>query len=221
MKIKDLPKHKRPREKLLERGTTALKDKELLAILLRTGRSGKNAIEIAEDILVKYPMKQLLSFTYDDLVNIKGIDTGKACTLLSAFELTKRALEIEDNNLPLVITEKDVLAHVQEICNAKKEHFVVLCLNARDQLIHKEIVSVGTLNASLVHPREVFKPAIDNLAVSVFLVHNHPSGDTEPSADDIEITKKLIHAGKLLEIEVLDHIIVSQNSSKSLKKFLE
>ena len=161
-----LPRHERPREKMIERGPLGLRDKELLAILLRTGREGKNVIEVSADILRKFPRSKLLTLEYGDLVKIKGIDSGKACTLLAAFELTKRALEVEDNNLPFINSAKDAVAQLQELRTAKKEHFVVLYLNARNQLIHKETISVGTLNASLVHPREVFKPAIEHLAES-------------------------------------------------------
>jgi DNA repair protein RadC len=123
-------------------------------------------IEVAQEILRKFPMKKLLAFTYDEMVKIKGIDSGKACSLLAAFELTKRALDVEDNNLPFINTAKEAVAQLQELRTAKKEYFVALYLNARNQLIHKETISVGTLNASLVHPREVFKPAIDCLAAS-------------------------------------------------------
>ncbi len=212
MKIKNLPKHERPREKMIERGATALKDKELLAILLGTGTAGKNVIEISEEILKKFPMKKLLSLSYKEMSAIKGIGPAKATTLLSALELTKRALEVEDNNLPLINDAKSAVAQLQELRTAKKEHFVVLYLNARNQLIYKETISIGTLNANLVHPREVFKPALENLAASIIVAHNHPSGGTEPSAADLELTKRLREAGKILGIEVVDHIIVTKDN---------
>lgn len=216
MKIKNLPKHERPREKMIEMGATNLRDKELLAILLRTGREGKSAIEIANKILQKFPMKKLLSLDLKTLAGIKGIGPDKACTLLSAFELTKRALAVEDNNLPTINSAKDAVAHLQELRTAKKEHFVVLYLNARNQLIHKETISIGTLNANLVHPREVFKPAIDHLAASIIVAHNHPSGEVDPSPADLELTKRLQEAGKLIGIEVVDHIIIAGNKNYSL-----
>lgn len=212
MKIKNLPKHERPREKLIEKGATALKDKELLAILLGTGRAGKNVIEVAAEILVKYKMKKLLALPYSEMAKIKGIGPAKATALLSAFELTKRALEVEDNNLPTINNAKDAVAQFQELRTAKKEHFVALYLNARNQLIHKETISIGILNASLVHPREVFKPAIEYLAASVILAHNHPGGETEPSRADEKITERLREAGKLLGIDVKDHIIITKNA---------
>lgn len=216
-KIKDIPIHERPREKMVEKGATNLKDKELLAILFRIGRKGKSAIEIADEVLKKYPMKQLLKMSLDDLTKIDGIDTAKACALLSAFEITKRAMEVEDNNLPTLLSAKDAVAQLQELRNAKKEHFVVLYLNARNQLVHKETISVGTINASIVHPREVYKPAIDYLSVGVILAHNHPSGETEPSNEDLVLTKRLEDAGKLMGIEVIDHIIITKDNFKSIK----
>lgn len=216
-KIKDMPIHERPREKLLEKGSVNLKDKELLAILFRTGRKGKNAIEIADEILKKHPMKQLLKMSLGDLIKIDGIDIAKACTLLSAFEITKRAMEVEDNNLPTILSAKDAVAQLQELRSAKKEHFVVLYLNARNQLVYKEVISIGTINASIVHPREIFKPAIEHLSIGVIIAHNHPSGDADPSVDDLKLTDRLTEAGKLMGIEVIDHIIITKDNFKSIK----
>ncbi|MDO8451336.1 MAG: JAB domain-containing protein, partial [bacterium] len=160
MKIKDLPKSDRPREKLVAKGVENLKDSELLAILLRTGKAGKNVIEIASQILSKYSKKRLLQMTYEDLSKISGIDSAKATTLLAAFELSKRALEVNDTNLPVINTAKDAVAQLTDMRDLKKEHFVVLYLNAKNQHVHKETISMGTLNANLVHPREVFEPAL-------------------------------------------------------------
>jgi DNA repair protein RadC len=216
MKIHDLPRHERPREKMIERGAQGLKDKELLAILLRTGNGGKNAIELAQEILHKYPMRKLMSFGVNDFMSVKGIDQGKACTLLASFELTRRALDVEDNNLPTINSARDAAAHLQDIRSAKKEHFVVLYLNARNQLIHKEVISVGTLNANLVHPREVFKPAVDHLAASLIVAHNHPSGDPEASEADLELTDRLKQAGRTLGIELTDHLVVTADKCKSI-----
>ncbi|MDD5528322.1 MAG: DNA repair protein RadC [Patescibacteria group bacterium] len=217
-KIKDLPRHERPREKLIAKGPQNLKDKELLAILLGIGRAGKNVLEVAQEILEKNPMKKLLALDYPKISAIKGIGPGKACSLLAAFELTKRALEVEDNNLPAINSAKDAVAQLQELRTAKKERFVVLYLNARNQLIHKETISIGTLNASLVHPREVFEPAVRNPASQIIIAHNHPSGDLSPSEEDIKITGRLKAAGELLGIEVLDHLIVVENNFFSLKE---
>lgn len=217
MKIKDLPKSDRPREKLVAKGVENLKDSELLAILLRTGKAGKNVIEIASQILTKYSKKRLLQMTYEDLVKIDGIDSAKASTLLAAFELAKRALEVNDTNLPTIITPKDVVAQLTDLRQNKREHFVALYLNAKNEMVHKETISMGTLNANLVHPREVFEPALKHSAASIMVAHNHPSGDPKPSEDDIEVTKRLAEAGKMMGVEVLDHVIMAKNSHFSFK----
>lgn len=218
MKIKDLPKSDRPREKLIAKGVDNLKDSELLAILLRTGITGKNVIEIASQILSKYSKKRLLQMTYDDLSKISGIDSGKATTLLAAFELSKRALEVNDTNLPVINTAKDAAAQLTDMRDLKKEHFVVLYLNAKNQLVHKETISMGTLNANLVHPREVFEPALKYSAAQIIAAHNHPSGDPKPSEDDLDLTKRLTEAGKMMGIDVMDHVIVPKNSYFSFKE---
>lgn len=211
MLIKDLPNHQKPREKLMEKGAQGLSNKELLAILLRTGREGKNVLEVAEDILGKHPMKKLAGLDYEEIIRIKGIDSGKACSLLAAFELTKRALELEDNNLPRINSARDTLSHLQEIKKAKREHFVALYLDARNRLIHKETISIGTLNTNLVHPREVFKPALENLAAGIIVAHNHPSGDPEPSQEDREITDRLKKAGEILGINLIDSLVITED----------
>jgi DNA repair protein RadC len=218
MKIKDLPKSDRPREKLVAKGAENLKDSELLAILLRTGKAGKNVIEIASQILTKYSKKRLLQMSYADLVKISGIDSAKATTLLAAFELARRALEVNDTNLPTIVTPKDVVAQLTDLRHNKKEHFIALYLNARSQLVHKETLSMGTLNANLVHPREVFEPALKHSAAGIMVAHNHPSGDPKPSEDDLEITKRLMEAGKMMGVELLDHVIISTNNHFSFKE---
>ena len=218
MRIKDLPKVERPREKLVAKGAENLKDSELLAILLRTGKAGKNVIEIASQILTKHSKKRLLQMTYQDLVKIDGIDSAKATTLLSAFELAKRALEVNDTNLPTIVTPKDVVAQLIDLRHNKKEHFIALYLNARNQLVHKETISMGTLNANLVHPREVFEPALKHSAAGIMVAHNHPSGDPKPSEDDLEITKRLAEAGKMMGVELLDHVIIAVNNHFSFKE---
>ncbi len=218
MKIKDLPKSDRPREKFITKGAGNLKDSDLLAILLRTGKAGKNVIEIASQILTKHSKKRLLQMTYDDLLKIKGIDSAKAMTLLAAFELSKRALEVNDSNLPIISTPKDVIAQLTELRENKREHFVALYLNARNQLVHKETISMGTLNTNLVHPREVFEPTLKYSAANIMIAHNHPSGDSKPSEEDMEITKRLVEVGKIMGVEVLDHIIITKNSHFSFKE---
>lgn len=208
--------HIRPREKLLEKGPQNLHDYELLAILLRTGVTGKSAIDVAKEILKKYPITQFLDVTFEDLKKIKGVDKTKIATLLAAFELTKRAVGKLDTSLPVIDSPQKAVDQLTEIRDKKKEHFVVMYLNARKQLVHKETISVGTIDSALAHPREVFEPAIRYLASSVILAHNHPSGDVSPSPQDIDTTKNLKAAGEILGIEVLDHVILTGDKFFSL-----
>jgi len=217
-KIKELPKVERPREKLISKGPQNLKDEELLAILLRTGREGKNVLELAKQILGKYSKKRLLKLTYEDLIKIKGIDSAKACTIVAAAELVKRALKIQDESLPIVSSVKDVTLQVSYLREKTREHLMAIYLNARNELLFRKHVFVGTLNANLVHPREIFSEALKQNAASVILVHNHPSGDPEPSEDDLTITKRLTEAGKIMGIDVLDHIIITKNKVFSFKE---
>lgn len=217
-KIKDLPRVEKPREKLVEKGAQALKDSELLAILLGSGYKGKNVLQLAKKILSEYPLKRLKSMPLENLKKLKGIGYAKACLIRAAFELSKRAFMLEEDLLPAVKSPRDVANQVTEIRKHRKENFVVLYLNARNQVIHKETISIGTLNASLVHPREVFQPAVAKSAASLVLAHNHPSGDTSPSEDDIEITRRMVKAGEIMGIDVLDHVIVSERDYRSLKE---
>lgn len=217
-KIKDLPRVEKPREKLIEKGAGALKDSELLAILLGSGYKGKNVLQLAKRILSEYPLKKLKNMELESLRKLKGIGCAKGCLLKAAFELSKRAFLLEEDLLPIVKKPKDVANQVTGIRKHLKENFVVLYLNARNQVIHKETVSIGTLNASLVHPREVFQPAVAKSAASVILAHNHPSGNTSPSEDDIEITRRMMKAGEIMGIDVLDHVIVTERGHRSLKE---
>ncbi len=218
MKIKDFPKSARPRERLIAKGAENLKDAELLAILLRTGREGKNVLEVASQILSEHSKKRLLQLKYEDLIRVKGIDSGKASTLLAAFELSRRALDVDDSSLSAISNIKEACAQLADIRKLQKEHFVALYLNARNQLVHKETIFIGTLNASLVHPREVFELAIQHRVASVIIAHNHPSGDPEPSQDNRKITKRLVEAGELLGIELQDHIIVAKSGYFSFRQ---
>lgn len=217
-KIKDLPKHKRPREKLSERGAESLSDAELLAILIRTGRVGKSALDIAKETLKKYPLSKLLAVTQKELITIKGLEDTKVITIKAALELGRRAVGSFNDSLPILSSVKETVAQLAGLRGKQKEYFVVLYLNARKQLIHKEIVSIGALTETLAHPREVFEPAIRLFASSVILAHNHPSNNIEVSEADIKLTEKLIQSGTILDIEVLDHIIVTDNGYISFKE---
>jgi DNA repair protein RadC len=217
-KIKDLPKFERPREKLIKKGAKALKKEELLAILLRTGLKGKNALEIANDILIKYSDKKLLDASYEELRNMRGVGPTKATQILAAIELGSRLFKEKSEKEIYITSPEDIVKELAHIKENKKENFVALYLDARNKLIYKETISIGSLNASLVHPREVFEPAVRNLAAQIILAHNHPSGDPEPSEDDLEMTKRLVEASKILGIDVIDHIIITKNRFFSFKE---
>lgn len=216
--IKQLPKHERPREKLIEKGAENLSDKELLAILLRTGlpaqagRAGKSALDIAEFILAKYPKKKLLEITFADLKKVNGVGADKACSLLAAFELAARAEGARKSGRPIIETDEQALDQLHDIRAHKKEHFVALYLNARNELVHRELISVGTVNASIVHPRDVFAPALAHNACAVIVAHNHPSGSAEPSPEDRDVTLRLRDAGKTLGIHLVRHLILTKDT---------
>ena len=214
--IKDLPKVERPREKLMQYGPEKLSNSELLAILLRSGKKGENVIELANKILKKFSKDELPNLTFNDLKDYSGLGPAKACEIVACFELGKRLLK--DKKAEIYLKPKEIWEELKDLRDHKKEHFVIFYLDSRNQEIKREIISVGSLNANLVHPREVFEPAVRHLAAQVILAHNHPSGDPEPSEDDLEITKRLTESGKILGIEVIDHIIVVKNGFLSFKE---
>ncbi len=218
IKIKDMPKPERPREKLINKGPEALKNKELLAILLGSGYEGKNVIAIAENLLNKYPVENLADVPFAKIKNLKGIGHAKACKLLAAFELSRRVFSINTSPSPIIQNPDDVLAVIADLHKNKKEHLVALYLNARNQLLHKETISVGSLNVNMINPREVFSPALEHSAAYVILAHNHPSGEATPSKEDVQVTRRIVKAGKIMGIDVLDHIIVGNNSHVSLEE---
>ena len=203
-----------------KRGAQNLKDEELLAILLGTGTKEKNVIKVAKQILNKYSKKRLLKLTYDDLSKIKGIGPAKSCIILAATELVKRALKIGEETLPVIRSTKDVIAQAVYLRDRSREHLMTIYLNARNEMVwKKQSTFIGSLNANLVHPREIFVEALKQNAASVILVHNHPSGDPEPSEDDLEITKRIQEAGKIMGIDVLDHIIITKTKTFSFKEY--
>lgn len=218
LKMTDIPKVERPREKLIARGSDNLKNEDLLAILLGTGIEGKNVIEIAKYILGKYPPNKLLKLSFKELSSITGVGPAKACIILASHELVKRGLSVNNETLPVIKTVKDVIAQTVYMRNKQREHFMVIYLNGRNQMIYKKPMFVGTLNANLVHPREIFAEALKQNAASVIVAHNHPSGDSTPSTDDLDVTKRLISAGKIMGIEVLDHVIISKTQAYSFKE---
>lgn len=215
-KIKDLPKIERPREKLMQYGPARLSNSELLAIILRSGKKGENVVDLSNKILKKFKAENLPAISFSELKSFPGLGPAKACEILACFELGKRLLK--GKAAGFYLKPEDVYRELRDIRDHKKEHFVIFFLDSRNQEIKREVISVGSLNANLVHPREVFEPAVKNLAAQVILAHNHPSGDPEPSEEDLEINKRLVEAGKILGIEVIDHIIITKDRFISFKE---
>lgn len=215
MKIKDLPKIELPREKLEKYGTDKLADYELLAILLGSGIEGTNVIELSKNILTIVQKVGLKNITLEHLLDIKGLGRAKALQIIAVFELGRRFNS--DANVE-VLSPDDVWKLCSDIRDSKKEHFVAFYLNTQNHLIERQIISIGTLNASLVHPREVFEPAVAFHAASVIVAHNHPSGSMEASPEDIDVTKRLVEAGKILGIALVDHIIVTKGGFVSFQR---
>lgn len=216
-KVKDMPFYERPRERLMEVGAENLSTYELIAILIRTGSTKQSAIEISKSIL--YETNQLLDLkqkTIAELSEIHGIGKTKAITLLAAIELGKRVLN-SNNDFIKISNPVDVFNLLKnEFMGLKQEVLYVLFLDLKTNLIAKKQIFIGSLNQSLIHPREVYKYAVKYSAFQIIMVHNHPSGDPAPSYQDIEVTKRFIEIGKLLQIEVIDHIIIAQNRYLSI-----
>jgi len=217
--IKELPKMDRPYEKLERLGANILSDAELLAIIIKTGNKQETSVDIARKILYKEGLEFLKKATMEQLMDIRGIGRVKALQLLALRELSLRMSEvaiIEDTNA--ISSPLDVTNYLMERMRyLKKEVFKILILNNKNRIIREEDVSVGSIDQTIVHPREVFYEAIKSLAKSVILIHNHPSGDPTPSKNDIETTKRLCECGKLLGIKVLDHIIIGNGVIYSFK----
>jgi DNA repair protein RadC len=214
--IRDLARVERPREKLIQYGPARLSNKELLAIILRTGGKSESVLDLAGRVIRNCKSEGLSSVSYTEIRKISGIGPAKACEILACFELGRRLLKGKISSL--FLKPEDAWKELKDIRELKKEHFIVFYLDSRNQEIKREIISVGSLNASLVHPREVFEPAVRIHAAQVILAHNHPSGNPEPSRDDMEINRRLVEAGKILGIEVIDHIIVTATGYLSFKE---
>ncbi|MEW6636226.1 MAG: DNA repair protein RadC [Actinomycetota bacterium] len=210
--IKQLPPELRPRERMLSEGPEALSDAELLGILFGHGTREKTAVELATEIISENGnLYGLHGVTVHDLVGIHGVGEAKACIVLAAVEFGKRLGRVRNPGRPVISSPADVDGLLRgRIANSDRENFVVVLLNTKNEVLEAPLISVGTLSSSLVHPREVFKPAIRASAASVILAHNHPSGRTEPSREDREVTKSLVDASRIIGIEVLDHVILGR-----------
>jgi DNA repair protein RadC len=210
MKILDIPKQNRPRERFLKLGPEALSDAELFAILLRTGTKGENIIEVSNRLIAEYGLDKLFDCSLKELQEINGIGPSKAMQILTIAEIQKR---INQSQKPIkkISCAEDVFNYFKDkLADKKEEHFYVLMLNNQNNIIAEHEVSKGILDASIIHPREVFKPAIKNSAAKIILVHNHPSGNPEPSGEDLDITERLVSAGEELGIKVLDFVIIGR-----------
>lgn len=217
MKILDIPKENRPRERLLKHGANALSDSELLAIILRTGAKNENVIDMSNRLIGEYGLGNLYQCSLKELQKIKGMGEAKAMQILAISELTKRQ-NLAKSPKKFISSAKIVFEIMNEkLKDEKQENFIVIHLNNKNYFIKEELITKGVLDASIIDPREVFKSAIRNSASRIILVHNHPSGDPAPSKEDIEVTEKLIDAGKLLGINVLDHVIVGRDTYWSWK----
>ena len=212
-KIKDLPTSERPRERLKEVGVSNLSDKELLSIILKTGTKDKNVELVALDILNNYKLDDFKNITISDLIKIKGVGEVKAIELIASIELGKRIFLKEGKKLEKLDSPEIIWEYSKYLFTGlKQEHFYAFYFNNRNELITNKLLFIGTINQATIHPREIFKEAYKVSAYSIVVLHNHPSGYTTPSKEDIILTEELIKIGKIQGIPVLDHIIVGDNN---------
>ena len=219
-RIKEWPKSERPREKLLEQGAKSLSDAELLAILIESGTGGITAVDLAKRLLTEYRNLNVLSSKgVEELIRMKGIGSARGARILAAFEIGRRIQSGRIEKRAKIGSPVDIVQHyLPKYGKLKKEVFSVVLLDSGNRIIRDVNITQGTLNASVVHPREVFKAAVDHLAAGVVLLHNHPSGEPFPSEDDKHITSQLVKAGKMMGIPILDHIILADSQYFSFAK---
>lgn len=220
--LRDLPSQERPRERLVRFGEEALSSVELLALILGRGYAGESVMTLSQKLISRFgSLKRVMEASLEDLMKLKGLGLAKACQIKAILEIAKR-IEIEgkkNEKKKSIYSPLDIFKILkQKLRDYQKEHFFVVSLDTRNGIINVDKISIGILNASLVHPREVFKSAISHHAAQIILVHNHPSGCLEPSNDDLLITKKLISSGKIIGIEVIDHIIITSSGYLSFKE---
>jgi DNA repair protein RadC len=214
-KMKDLPQNDRPREKIASKGATALSDTELIEAIIGRGTKNRDVREISKDI-TRLVNEKGNAIGYNDLQAIEGIGPTKASQIMSCFELGRRYFGPKDSGK--VTRPEDILPLVAHLREKRQEHFVCIALNGAGEVLGNRVITVGLLNHSLVHPREVFADAITDRAASVICVHNHPSGSLEPSSQDIAITTQLKEAGSILGIQLIDHIIVTRTGHVSMRE---
>lgn len=218
--IREIPTDERPRERMIQNGAHSLSNAELLAILIRTGTVQQSAVHLAERILAQTGgLKGLTDSTIASLVQIRGIGPAKAVQILAGIELGRRISRTIPKGRLTVRSPQDAANFMMdELQHLTQEHFVCLFLNTKNEVIGKETIFVGSLNASIVHPREVFRKAVQHASAAIICLHNHPSGDPTPSREDRHVTKRLFEAGQILGIDVLDHIIIGEQRFYSMKE---
>jgi DNA repair protein RadC len=217
--LRETPNEERPRERMLKLGADALSNAELLAILLRTGTFSESAVMLGQRLLQEAKgLRQLVDMSLDEMLQIKGIGPAKAMQIKAGIELGKRLAKTGNEKRITVRSPEDAANYMmEEMRYLQKEHLICLFLNTKNQVIGEETASIGSLNASIVHPREIFRAAIKRSSASIICIHNHPSGDPTPSPEDLEVTNRLRESGDLIGIELLDHIIIGDNCFVSLK----
>lgn len=218
--LRDVPIEERPRERMKKFGAQALSNAEVLAILLRTGTVKESAVTLAQRILKQCGhLRNLTDISYDQLISIKGVGDAKALQIQAGIELGRRLAKSQQLDMPTIRTPEDAAQLLMEDMRyLKKEHFICMFLNTKNQVMAVETLSIGSLNASIVHPREVFRPAIQRSCASIICAHNHPSGDPTPSEEDKQVTARLVEAGSIVGIEVLDHLVIGDRRFISLKQ---
>ncbi len=216
--VKQLPSEKQPRERLILQGPDSLSNSELLAIIFGTGTRNESVLEMASRVIKEYGSRSIIEIRdVNRAIDLLGLGKVKACQLVACFELGRRFYREESGKFPIIRDPKDIYELLPEMRNLRKEEIRGLYLNSRQKLIYSETISVGNLNANIVEPRDIFQPAIEFCALAIVVVHNHPSGDPSPSSEDIEFTKKMNKAGKILGIQLLDHVIISKNDFYSIR----
>jgi DNA repair protein RadC len=219
LRIKDMSIEERPRERLIAYGPKSLSNAELLAIILRNGTANENVVSLSERLLTTYNIKSLSRQRVNRLKRLSGIGTAKACQIIAAFELGRRLASFKENCQPTIRKAGDIAKIIMpDMSNLKKEHFIGVYLNSRQKLIKIETIFIGSLDTTVIHPREIFEIALSESASALILAHNHPSGDPKPSHDDIKVTKQMIEVGEIMAIPILDHIIVGNKQYISLKE---
>ncbi len=218
--IRDFPQDERPRERFMQHGPQSLSNHELIAILLRTGSKEESVLQLSNRLLTQFEGLRLLkSASLEEMTEIKGIGHAKAIQVLAAVELGRRVANLAYDERYIIRSPEDGAKYMMnDMRFLTQEHFVCLYLNTKNQVIHKHTVFIGSLNASIVHPREVYREALKRSAASIIALHNHPSGDPAPSREDVEVTKRLAECGKIIGIDLLDHLIIGENKFVSLKE---